>query len=95
MLRRVFARIQPHIVPETMMFFKRILPAGMILAFLIFLTDGNLIYRSSIKLYLLGLALCVGGLYIMRIMAYLIFKVVTGTNKVKQDLYISNSKKRR
>lgn len=88
MIRRFFLKIRPHIIPEMKLFFKKILPAGMILGCIIFLTDGNLIIRDTLWLYLFGVLLCVGGIYIMRIIAYLNYNIIKNKDLVKPDILI-------
>ena len=92
MIRRFFVRIQPYIKPELRRFFYIILPAGMVLGLIIFLTDGDLVIRVPWKLYLLGVGLCVGGIYVMRIIAYLHYNIITRSELIKPDIYIDKQK---
>lgn len=87
MLKKMWMRIQPHIIPEMLLFIKYILPIGMLLSFSIYLTDADYMEPDPFKLWLWGVLLCVGGIYIMRIIAYLIYNAITNIGEVAPDIY--------
>ncbi len=89
MIRRFFEQIRPYIRSETTAFFKFILPRGILLTlvFMIYAIeyDNILLWKK----FLFGFLCSVGGLYLMRIVAWLVKKVIIRKSKVIPDIYDS------
>ena len=84
--------IVPHIIPELKMLFFRILPLGIILSVIFMMTEAQYIIREDFKLILYGILLSMAGIYLMRITAFVIKRVITQIRNVIPDIYFDESK---
>ena len=91
MMKRMWLRIQPHIIPELLILIKYILPGSVLLSGTIFLTEADYIITNPCILWAWGIGLCIGGLYMMRLTAYIIYNTLTNISEVAPDIY-SNKK---
>lgn len=88
----MLANIVPHIVPELKLFFFKILPLGILLSLFFILSEAQYIIRNEIKLVLYGILLGVGGIYLMRITAYVIKRILTQIPYIIPDIFYDESK---
>lgn len=91
-MKRIFAKIVPHIIPELKMLFFKILPLGILLSVFFMMTEAQYIIRDDFKLILYGVLLSMAGLYLMRITAYVIKKIIVQIRSVIPDIYYDESK---
>lgn len=83
----MWLRIQPHIIPELLIFLKYILPAGIVLSVSIFMTDADYVVPNHLILWAWGIGLCIGGIYMMRVIAFLIYNSITNISEVAPDIF--------
>lgn len=88
----MLARIAPHIVPEIKLFFFKILWLGILVGSLFWLTEAQYIIRSPLWLILYGPILGITGIYLVRITAFVIKRVITQIPYVIPDVYYDESK---
>ncbi len=91
-MKKMLANIVPHIVPELKLFFFKILPLGILLSLFFILSEAQYIIRNEIKLVLYGILLGVGGIYLMRITAYVIKRILTQIPYIIPDIFYDESK---
>lgn len=91
-MKRMLGAIVPHIIPELKLFFTRILPLGILLAIFFWTSEAQYIIRDEIKLILYGVLLGVAGIYLMRITAYVIKRIIAQIPYVIPDIFYDESK---
>jgi len=91
-MKKMFRSIVPHIIPEFKLFLFRILPAGIVLSIFFIMSEAQYLIRDEIKLILYGVLLGVAGIYLMRITAYLILRILTQIPYIIPDIYHDESK---
>ena len=94
-MKKSLAKIIPHIIPELKLLFTLILPIGILLSFIFVSTEAQFIIRDIVQLFLYGLLLSIGGIYLMRITAYVILRVLTQIPYVIPDVYYDESKNKK
>ena len=88
-MKKILKAIIPHIIPEIKMLFFRILPFSILLSVLLFMqTEAFFIIRDELKLFLYGVLWSAAGIYLMRITAYVIWKIITQIQNVIPDIYV-------
>lgn len=89
----MFRAIIPRIIPELILLFTRMLPLACILSIIFIVgTDASYQIRSEFKLILYGILLSLAGLYLLRITSYVIWRVITGIQRIIPDIYYDESK---
>ena len=89
----MFSAIVPHIIPELILLFTRMLPLACLVSLIFILgTDASYQIRSETKVILYGILLSLAGLYLLRITSYVIWRVITAIQKVIPDIYFEESK---
>jgi hypothetical protein len=91
-MKKMFRSIVPHIIPELKLLLFRILPLGMLLSLFFITSEAQYLIRDEIKLILYGVLLGVAGIYLMRILAYFILRIITQIPYVIPDIYQDESK---
>lgn len=91
-MKKMLRSIVPHIIPELKLLFFRILPLGILLSIFFISSEAQYIMRDPLKLVLYGILLGVGGIYLMRITAYVILRILTQIPYVIPDVYYDESK---
>lgn len=91
-MKKMFRSIVPHIIPELKLLLFRILPLGMLLSVFFIFSEAQYLIRDELKLMLYGVLLGVGGIYLMRILAYFILRIITQIPYVIPDIYQDESK---
>jgi hypothetical protein len=92
-MKRMFRAIIPRIIPELILLFTRMLPLACILSIIFIVgTDASYQIRSEFKLILYGILLSLAGLYLLRITSYVIWRVITGIQRIIPDIYYDESK---
>ena len=84
--------IIPHIIPELKLLFTRILPLAILLSIFFITSEAQFIIRSLEKLLLIGILLGVGGIYLMRITAYVIKRIIAQIPYVVPDIFYDETK---
>ncbi len=87
MFRKVFASIRPHIVPETIAFFTKMLPLAILISWIFMLTNAGDIIKPFWKLALFSVLWSLVGLYLCRIVAFYNKKVISGLAVAQGDVY--------
>lgn len=89
-MKKMLQRIVPHIVPELKLLFTRMLPLSLLVCFVfVFGTDAQYQIRNEMYVILYGVLLSLAGLYLIRITAFVIKRIVTSIHQVMPD-YIYN-----
>lgn len=91
-MKRMLKKMVPHIIPETIMFFTKILPIAMILALFFYFGEAKYQIKSNFFLYLYGVLTFIAGIYLMRIIAYAVKKSILSIRNVIPDVYLDESK---
>lgn len=87
MFRKFIAGIKPHIIPETILLFKVMLPFAMLFSFIFCQTNAADILKPWLKLFLLGTLYSLIGLILMRIVAFFVKRVLTGIPVAQGDIH--------
>lgn len=89
----MFRAIVPHIIPELILLFTRMLPLACLVSFIFIMgTDAAYQVRSETSLIIYGVLLSLAGLYLLRITSYVVWRVIVGIGRVVPDIYIDESK---
>ncbi len=91
-MKKILRSIVPHIIPELKLFFFKILWLGILLGSIFYFTEAQHIIRSLPKLLLYGPLLGIAGIYLLRITAFVIKKVLCQIPFVIPDIYLDESK---
>ena len=91
-MKKTLGKIIPHIIPELKLLFTTILPLGILLSLFFVFSEAFFIIRDVAYLFLYGVLLGVGGIYLMRITAYVILRIITQITYVIPDIYYDESK---
>lgn len=92
-MKKMFRAIIPRIIPELILLFTRLLPLACILSIVFIMgTDAGYQIRSEFKLILYGILLSLAGLYLLRLTSYVIWRVITGINRIIPDIFYDESK---
>ena len=92
-MKRMIAKIVPHIVPELKLLFTRMIPLALIICWIFILfTDAQYQIRNDFKVILYGFLLTLAGLYLCRITAFVIKRILTSNHQVIPDIYYDESK---
>ncbi len=91
-MKRMLRAIVPHIIPELKLFFTRILPLGILLSIFFITSEAQYIVRRLDWLIIYGIMLGVGGIYLMRITAYVIKRIIGQIPYVVPDIFYDESK---
>lgn len=84
----MIGRIVPHIVPELKLLFMKMLPLALLLCWIFILwTDAQYQIRNDLKLLLYGFLFTLAGMYLCRITAYVIKRIITNIHQVIPDFY--------
>ena len=86
-MKKILKRIIPHIIPELILFFTKILPGAIILALTIFSIKASNYFQSPFMMILIGTLTCVGGIYLMRITAYSVKSTLVRIKNIIPDIY--------
>lgn len=84
--------IVPHIIPELKLLFTRFIPMALVLMWIFASTDAFYLIRSEFKLLLYGFLLSLAGIYLVRITAFVIKRIITQIPYVIPDIYFDDSK---
>ena len=87
MFKKMFANIKPHLVPETIAFFTRMLPLSILLSGAFMMTSAGDILKPFWKLILFSVIWSLFGLYLCRIVAFYVKKIMSGIAVVQDDIY--------
>jgi hypothetical protein len=90
-MKKILKRIIPHIIPEIILFFTRILPLGLFIALSLFSLKAYYHFQSPLKTILTGTLTCIGGIYLMRITAYAVKSTIIKIKNVIPDIYYDES----
>ena len=90
-MKKILRRIVPHIIPELILFFTKILPAAVIIALLLFVPRAMNYNPSMVKVIIYGILTCAGGIYLMRITAYAVKNTLIKIKNVIPDVYYDES----
>ena len=90
-MKKILKRIVPHIIPELILFFTKILPAAIVIALLLFYPQAVDYYQSDVKVIIYGILTCAGGIYLMRITAYAIKSTLIKIKNIIPDVYYDES----
>ena len=90
-MKKILAKIVPHIIPEFLLFLTKILPLGILLAVTIFSLKAYNFFQSPFKMFLIGTLTCVAGIYVMRITAYAIKTTLIKIQNIIPDIYYDES----
>ena len=91
-MKKMLRSIVPHIIPELKLFFSKILWLGILLGTIFYATEAKNIIRSDMKLLLYGPLLGIAGIYLVRITAFVIKKVLSQIPYIVPDIYYDESK---
>ena len=91
-MKKMLAAVAPHIIPELKLFFFKILWLGILVGSIFWATEANNIIRDPLKLLLYGPMLGIAGIYLIRITAFVIRKVLCQIPFVIPDIYFDESK---
>ncbi|GLR16700.1 hypothetical protein [Portibacter lacus] len=91
-MKKMFRNIVPHIIPEFKLLLFKILPAGMVLSIFFITSEAQYLIRDELKLILYGVLLGVAGIYLMRIIAYFILRIMTQIPYIIPDIFHDESK---
>lgn len=91
-MKKMFRSIVPHIIPELKLLLFRILPIGILLSVFFVFSEAQYLIRDPLKLLLYGVLLGVAGIYLMRITAYFILRIITQIPYVIPDIFHDESK---
>ena len=88
-MKKIWRAIVPRIVPELIILFTRMIPIAFVVCWIFVLgTDASYQIRSEFKVLLYAFLLSLGGIYLLRITSYVIWRVLTGIQRVIPDIYI-------
>jgi len=89
----MFRAIVPRIIPELILLFTRLLPIACLVSIIFVVgTDASYQIKSETMLIVYAVLLSLAGLYLLRITSYIIWRVITGINRVIPDIYFDESK---
>lgn len=91
-MKKMFRSIIPHIIPELKLLLFRILPLGILLSTFFIFSEAQYLIRDELQLILYGVLLGVAGIYLMRILAYFILRILTQIPYVIPDIFYDDSK---
>ena len=92
-MKKMFRAIVPHIIPELKLFFTHMLPLALLCSIIfIFGTDASHQIRSDFKVILFGVLLSLAGLYLLRITSYVVWRVITGIQRIIPDIFYDETK---
>jgi hypothetical protein len=91
-MKKMFRSIVPHIIPEFKLLLFRILPLGILLSLFFIFSEAQYLIRDILQLWLYGVLLGVAGIYLMRILAYFILRILTQIPYIIPDIYHDESK---
>ena len=90
-MKKILRRIIPHIIPETILFFTKILPVALIIDIFFFYQGAQNYNPSMVKTLLWGLLTCIAGIYLMRITAYAVKATLVKIKNIIPDVYYDES----
>ena len=88
----MFRSIIPHIIPEFKLLLFKILPLGILLSLFFITSEAQYLIRDDIKLILYGVLLGVLGIYLVRIIAYFVLRILTQIPYIIPDIFHDESK---
>ena len=91
-MKKMFRAVLPHIIPELKLFFFKILWLGILIGSLFWLTEAQYIMRSTERFLIYGPMLGIAGIYLVRITAFVIKKILCQISYVIPDVYYDESK---
>ena len=92
-MKKMFRAIVPRIIPELILLFTRMLPIACLVSLIfIFGTDASYQIKTDIMLIVYAVLLSLAGLYLLRITSYIVWRIITGINRVIPDIYFDESK---
>jgi len=91
-MKKMFRSIIPHIIPEFKLLLFKILPLGILLSVFFITSEAQYLIRDDIKLILYGILLGVIGIYLVRIIAYLVLRILTQIPYIIPDIFHDESK---
>ena len=87
-MKKMFRSIVPHIIPEFKLLLFKILPLGILLSIFFITSEAQYLIRDDIKLVLLGVI----GIYLVRIVAYFVLRIMTQIPYIIPDIFHDESK---
>lgn len=93
MFKRFFKNIGPHIVPELKILGYYILPLSLLSMFLFVAFFANNT-ETNMDPYVLGFLLSIGGIYVTRVVSWLVFNRLTGLPEAHADIYSDETDKK-
>ena len=91
-MKKMFRSIIPHIIPEFKLLLFKILPLGILLSLFFITSEAQYLIRDDIKLILYGVLLGVLGIYLVRIIAYFVLRILTQIPYIIPDIFHDESK---
>jgi hypothetical protein len=78
---------------ELRFFFYRVLPIAIALAFVfLFFFSSAFIQKDEVQLFIMGFLINAGGIYIMRLIGWLVNRRLTKKPEVQEDIYVAPEK---
>ncbi len=95
-MKGFFKRLMKQIIPELKYLFLRAIPAALILMWLFvklpIFGNNSSVSKAVSSIYLYGFLLSLLGVYIARLVAYVIWRIFTGRYDLIPDIYESKER---
>ena len=92
-MKKFFRNYGPVILAEIRFFFLRIVPICLVLATLFLLIyAGAFLNKDEVQIFFIGFLLNAGGIYLMRLVAWLVKRRLSRKPEVQEDIYVAEEK---
>ena len=92
-MKKFFRNYGPSILSEIRFFFLRLVPVCLALATVfVLLYAGAFLNKDELQIFFIGFLLNAGGIYLMRLVGWLVKRRLSRKPEVQEDIYVAEEK---